>query len=147
MDNVSPSIRSRIMASVPQRDTAPEVSLRRALHRLGLRYRLHDRRLPGRPDLVFARFHAVVFLHGCYWHAHGCRYSTSPATRKEFWEAKFSANRARDARVLAELRAAGWRTLVVWECALKPVRQGAVDVAARAVKAWLESEGTAAHVE
>src|SRR5258708_38977086 len=118
MDTVSPAVRSRIMASVGQKDTGAEVLLRTALHRMGLRYKLHDRSLPGSPDLVFPRFKAVVFVHGCYWHTHGCYRSTVPKSRSEFWTQKFSANRERDERNICRLIAGGWRVIVVWECAL-----------------------------
>lgn len=137
MDIVDPATRSRMMSSVGQRNTKPELELRRALHRSGLRYRLHDKRLPGRPDLVFPRFRAVIFVHGCFWHAHECRLSKVPATRAEFWEMKFSNNRQRDARVLEALRKHGWRTAVVWQCALSSSAD--VAAAAGAVATWLAS--------
>ncbi len=120
MDTVDKETRSRIMASVRQRDTGPEMRLRRTLHRLGLRYRLNDRRLPGSPDLVFPRFHAVVFVHGCFWHVHeGCKLATKPSSRKEFWREKFEANQKRDRRNYDALAASGWRVLVVWQCAIE----------------------------
>jgi len=137
MDIVDAPTRSRMMASVRQRDTEPEMLLRRAVHRLGLRFKLHDKGLPGRPDLVFPRFHAVVFVHGCYWHAHTCRYGTTPSTRREFWTAKFAANRARDARTVDRLLKSGWRTLVVWECAMKPASPELAARTAEAVRDWL----------
>lgn len=118
-DTVDQETRSRIMASVGQRNTGPEVRLRRVLHRLGMRYRLHDKRLPGSPDLVFPKFRAVVFVHGCFWHSHGCKYSTVPLTRRDFWSEKFHANRERDARKIKQLHETGWRVLVVWECSLR----------------------------
>ena len=137
MDTVCKAARSRIMASVPQRDTRPEMRLHRASHRLGLRYRLHDRKLPGSPDLVFPRFHAIVFVHGCFWHAHGCKYSTMPSTRREFWEEKFATNKARDKRNVDLLLADGWRVLTVWECALKGKRSHHEEALARRVAKWL----------
>jgi len=108
------------MASVGQRNTGPEMRLRRVLHHLGLRYRLHDKKLPGSPDLVFPRFGAVVFVHGCFWHVHkGCKFSMTPSSRKKFWKEKFEANIERDKRNYAALKAIGWRVLVVWECSIK----------------------------
>lgn len=105
------------MAAVRTRDTAPEMRVRRALHAAGLRYRLHDRRLPGSPDLVFARYRAVVFVHGCFWHQHpGCPKSALPATNHEFWAHKLRGNAERDRRQVAALEQAGWRVHVVWEC-------------------------------
>ena len=135
MDIVDQATRSRMMRSVRQRDTLPEVRLRRALHKLGFRYRLGRRDLPGSPDIVFPRFKAVVFVHGCFWHGHDCRFATVPKTRPEFWEAKFEANRQRDARVVRKLVAAGWRVLTLWECALKSDQ--AAQTAAVYVSSWL----------
>lgn len=126
------------MRLVRSKDTAPELTLRSALHGAGLRYRLHDRRLPGKPDLVLPRFSAVILVHGCFWHAHGCRRSSLPATRTETWSAKFAANRARDERVVEELQERGWRVLVVWECALDRGKSETVPVA-DVVRGWLES--------
>lgn len=109
--------RSRLMSRIGPRDTKPEMIVRRLLHAAGYRYRLHVKDLPGSPDIVFPSRRAVVFAHGCFWHRHeGCRKATTPKTRTEFWEKKFAANKARDARQIAELERAGWRTLVVWEC-------------------------------
>jgi DNA mismatch endonuclease (patch repair protein) len=119
MDTVNREVRSRIMSRVGQKNTGAEMILRKALHRLGLRYRLHDRRLPGSPDLVFPRFRAAVFVNGCYWHSHGCYRSTVPKSAQEFWNEKFRANRARDERNVSLLREAGWRVLTVWECAVR----------------------------
>jgi len=119
-DTVSPDVRSRMMAGIRGRNTRPEMLLRRALHARGFRYRLHDRRLPGTPDLVFRRYRAVCFVHGCFWHRHeGCRYTTTPTTRTDFWQAKFDANMMRDQRDRRALLDAGWRIATVWECTLK----------------------------
>lgn len=108
------------MAKVRGKDTGPEMTVRRLAHRLGLRFRLHRRDLPARPDLVFPKHRLAVLVHGCFWHRHeGCSRATTPSSRVEFWQAKFDANVARDARQLQELAALGWRTLVVWECDLK----------------------------
>lgn len=135
-DIVDPETRSRMMSRIRGRDTRPEVGLRRALHSRGLRFRLHDRRLPGRPDIVFPRFRAACFVNGCFWHRHaGCRYATTPASRRAFWAAKFEANVARDARNRLELLAVGWRVAVVWECA---VRDNSFESMAEALHEWLE---------
>jgi DNA mismatch endonuclease, patch repair protein len=107
------------MSRIRGRDTAPELLIRRGLHTRGLRYRLHDRKLPGRPDLVFARYRTVVFVHGCFWHAHGCRLSKLPAIRPEFWQNKLANNSTRDKAAISALHAEGWRVLVIWECALR----------------------------
>jgi DNA mismatch endonuclease (patch repair protein) len=107
------------MSRIRGRNTKPELLLRRGLHARGLRFRLHRRDLPGRPDLVFPRFRTVVFVHGCFWHGHGCHLFTMPATRPDFWKDKIGRNAERDGRAVAALRADGWRVLTVWECALR----------------------------
>ena len=109
-------VRSRIMAAVPQRDSKPEMVVRRLVHAMGYRYRLHVRDLAGSPDLVFPRLKKVVFVHGCFWHRHTCKRATTPATRRRFWMQKFEDNRARDRRNNRMLRRNGWDVLVVWEC-------------------------------
>lgn len=118
MDTVSPIVRSRIMASVGNKNTSPELFLRKALHRLGLRFRLHCPDLPGRPDIVFPRCRTVILVHGCFWHSHGCKFSSIPSSRPEFWQQKFEANRARDKRIVGALRRAGWKVIIVWQCQL-----------------------------
>lgn len=113
----TPELRSRTMRAVHSCNTGPEMVVRRFLHSLGLRYRLHDRRLPGVPDLVFPGKRVVVFVHGCFWHQHpGCSAATRPQSRMEYWTRKLDGNMARDARHHAALEAAGWKTLVIWEC-------------------------------
>lgn len=139
MDTVDKQTRSMIMASVGHKDTGAEKLLRQALHRLGLRYRLHDRSLPGSPDIVFPRRKAAIFVHGCYWHSHGCYRSTVPKSHRDFWTDKFSANRARDERDRTLLLSVGWRVLTVWECALRGKAATSATEVAAAVKAWLES--------
>jgi len=112
--------RSAQMALVRSRDTKPEMRVRRALHAEGLRYRLHDRRLPGSPDLVFPSRGVVLFVHGCFWHRHeGCAATRLPKSRLEFWEPKLMANVARDQRQREALEALGWTVLVIWECETK----------------------------
>ncbi len=116
-DTVDRKKRSEIMSRVPSKDTKPEMIVRRVAHGLGFRYRLHRKDLPGRPDIVFPKRRAVVFVHGCFWHRHpGCKYASTPATRTEYWTAKFESNVARDARNEALLRELGWRVMVIWEC-------------------------------
>lgn len=119
MDTVDRNTRSKIMKSVPQKNTKPEIRLRKALHGMGFRYRLHDKKLPGSPDLVFPKHKAVIFVHGCFWHRHGCKQTTTPSTRKDFWENKFKANIERDSQNVSDLEEVGWRVMVVWECELK----------------------------
>ena len=115
--------RSRIMRAVPRANTTPEVAVRKALHSLGFRFRLHRRDLPGTPDIVLPRHRLVIFVHGCFWHRHDdCRRTTNPKTRVEFWQNKFETNVARDRVVASSLESAGWRVLVVWECETKDDR-------------------------
>jgi DNA mismatch endonuclease (patch repair protein) len=135
VDVVSAEVRSRMMAGIRGRNTQPERLLRRELHACGFRFRLHRKELPGSPDLVFPRYHAALFVHGCFWHRHaGCRYASTPATRADFWQRKFDTNVARDKRVQDDLTALGWRVAVVWECAL---RKGVKETGER-VSDWLK---------
>ena len=116
-DVVDAKTRSRMMSAIRGKDTGPEMLVRRYLHACGLRYRLHLRGLPGRPDLVFPGYRTVVFVHGCFWHRHpACRFATTPATRAEFWADKFVRNVARDQTNTAALAALGWQVLTIWEC-------------------------------
>jgi DNA mismatch endonuclease (patch repair protein) len=109
--------RSRNMAAIRSANTKPEVRVRSALHAQGLRFRLHRKDLPGKPDIVLPKFRTAIFVHGCFWHCHSCKYgSVVPATRPEFWAAKRGGNVARDRKNRAALRKLGWRVLVVWEC-------------------------------
>jgi DNA mismatch endonuclease (patch repair protein) len=108
-----------MMAGIRGRDTRLEVRIRTALHALGFRYRLHDRHIPGRPDIVLPRFRAAVFVHGCFWHGHDCELFRMPASQTEFWQTKINSNRERDSRVRQEIGALGWRQLVIWECAVR----------------------------
>lgn len=116
-DIVSPEVRSRMMSGIRGKDTKPELLIRSQLHSLGFRYHLHDSRIPGKPDMVFPKYSAVILVHGCFWHGHkGCRRATRPATNESFWNQKLDGNIRRDERFKAELRRLGWKVLVVWEC-------------------------------
>ncbi|MDO9562863.1 MAG: DNA mismatch endonuclease Vsr [Bradyrhizobium sp.] len=137
IDVVDRITRSRMMAGIRGKDTKPEMALRRALHNLGLRYRLHVARLPGRPDIVLPRHNAIVEVHGCFWHRHEhCAFSTKPASNMPFWRAKFGDTINRDKRNVDALRKLGWRVAIVWECAVK--EQGA-DAVADKIAAWLRT--------
>lgn len=117
MDIVDRATRSRMMAGIGPANTAPEIQVRKYLHAAGLRYRLHDKRLPGRPDIVLASHGAAVFVHGCFWHRHpGCEFATTPASNAQFWREKFEGNVRRDAAKAAALKELGWNVLVIWEC-------------------------------
>jgi DNA mismatch endonuclease, patch repair protein len=119
MDVLTPAQRRLNMSRIRGRDTGPEMQLRRGLHALGVRFRLHGRELPGRPDLVFPRYHAVIFVNGCFWHGHDCHLSVVPSTRRDFWSNKIEGTRLRDERANRALEDAGWRVLTVWECSLR----------------------------
>jgi DNA mismatch endonuclease (patch repair protein) len=119
-DRLTPQERSRNMSRVKGRDTKPELLVRSIVHRLGYRFRLHGKRLPGSPDVVLPRHRKVIFVHGCFWHGHaGCRRAARPSTNREFWDRKIDGNIARDASNLEALRQAGWKVLVIWQCAMK----------------------------
>lgn len=116
-DRLSRKRRSWNMSRIRDKDTAPERLVRSALHRAGYRFRLHSKKLPGRPDVVLPRYRTVVFVHGCFWHRHkGCRYAYTPKSRVAFWNAKFDSNVERDRRNARELRRLGWKVVTVWEC-------------------------------
>jgi DNA mismatch endonuclease (patch repair protein) len=116
-DNLSKRGRSILMSLVRRKDTDPEIKVRRLAHSLGFRFALHRKDLAGSPDIVFPRYRAVIFVHGCFWHRHrGCRKASTPKTRPEFWAEKFKRNIARDAAVRRVLRKDGWKVMTVWEC-------------------------------
>jgi DNA mismatch endonuclease (patch repair protein) len=107
------------MRRIISKNTSPEMAVRQMLFRLGYRYRLHRRDLPGKPDIVFVSLRKLIFIHGCFWHAHSCEKAHQPKTNEEYWSPKLKRNRERDARHLEELKTAGWRVLTIWECELK----------------------------
>lgn len=120
MDKLTPEHRGLLMSRVKSKNTAPEMAVRHLVFGMGYRYRLHDKRLPGRPDLVFPGRRKVVFVNGCFWHGHeGCRYARLPKTRVDFWREKIEKNRVRDRTNVALLEANGWKVLAVWQCELK----------------------------
>lgn len=134
VDFLSPEQRSERMSRIPSKDTSPELALRRALHALGLRFRVHDKRLPGKPDIVLPRYRTVVLVHGCFWHRHaGCDIATTPKSNTPFWQAKFDRNVRRDQKNAAALEGLGWRVIVIWECELGSRRK--VDEAAGRIAA------------
>lgn len=139
-DNVPQSVRSRMMAGIRSVDTRPELVLRRGLHGLGFRYRLHVRDLPGRPDLVFPSRRAVLFANGCFWHGHDCHLFKWPATRPDWWRAKIARNQAVDSCAVKALAAAGWRVGVVWECSLKGRSRRPVESVIESCAIWLNSD-------
>lgn len=119
-DVLTPKQRSFNMSRIRGKDTKPEIIVRRLVHRLGYRFRLHQRKLPGCPDIVLARHRKVIFVHGCFWHMHNCRYGkVEPATRRKFWRDKLEANKERDRKNRHKLRSQGWGILTIWECQTK----------------------------
>lgn len=138
-DIVTPEIRSRMMAGIRGKNTRPEIVIRKEMFRRGFRYRLHARELPGKPDIVFPRFRAAVFVHGCFWHGHDCHLFRLPSTRPDFWEIKIARNQANDGKAINALQSAGWRVATVWECAVKGKQAPGVQNVGDALAQWLES--------
>jgi len=135
MDKLTKAERSVLMSRVRSKDTTPELIVRSMIHRMGFRFRLHSKELPGSPDLVFARRRKVVLVHGCFWHGHNCRAGRNrPVTRKSYWEAKLAGNRKRDRLNSARLRRDGWIVLTVWECQIRES-----DRLAQRLKSFMES--------
>ena len=127
-DHLTPAQRSAMMSRIRGEDTLPEKTMRRLLHAAGYRFRLHDRKLPGRPDIVLKRFGAVILVHGCYWHRHpGCPDAAMPGTRIEFWKDKFAKTVERDKRQAKALKNLGWRVITVWECEIEKEPQAVLD--------------------
>ena len=135
------------MSGIRGRDTRPEMAIRKGLHSLGFRYRLHDRKVPGKPDLVLPRYRAVVFVHGCFWHRHDCHLFKWPQTREEFWRDKIKGNVKRDSANLEKLDAESWRVLIVWECALKGRNRLDPDNMLEKVSKWLLSDSRFGTIE
>lgn len=123
VDIVDTVTRSRMMSGIKGKNTKPEVSIRKALHARGFRYRIHVNNLPGKPDLVLPKYKAVVFVHGCFWHGHTCRYFKIPQTRPDFWLVKIEKNQMRDRYQEVALLSDGWRVLIVWECAVRSMNR------------------------
>lgn len=124
VDVHTPEVRSRNMRAIRNKDTKPELLIRKALHARGYRYRLGGSGLPGHPDIVLPKYKTVIFINGCFWHGHDCKYFKLPATRTEFWADKIKSNQERDQRSVALLQEQGWSVLTVWECSLKPSGRG-----------------------
>lgn len=139
-DIVAPHVRSRMMSGIRGKDTKPELLIRKALHSMGFRFRLHSCNVPGKPDLIFPRYRAAIFVNGCFWHGHDCALFKMPDTRRPFWEAKIESNRARDAKVADLLSQQGWRQLTIWECAFRGVRKIGIDSTIERTADWLRSD-------
>ncbi|WP_424930698.1 very short patch repair endonuclease [Amaricoccus tamworthensis] len=146
-DIVSAATRSRMMSGIRGKNTKPELAIRSALHREGFRFRLHRKDLPGCPDLVFPRHHAVLFVHGCFWHGHGCHLFRWPSTRQDFWRGKIKGNMARDEKQRAALLDAGWRIATLWECAMKGRTRLPFPEVVEACVMWLNSDKSLLEIE
>ncbi len=140
VDVVSKHKRSEMMAGIQGKNTKPEMVIRKKLHSLGYRYRLHYKKLPGNPDMVFPKYMAAVFINGCFWHKHICHLFKWPSTRATFWKNKIEDNRKRDQRNKRELLKAGWRVLVVWECSLKGKKKLPIEKIISHITTWLHSQ-------
>lgn len=142
-DIVDSATRSRMMSGIRGKNTIAEVEIRKRLFASGFRYRLHDTKLPGKPDIIFPRFKAVIFIHGCFWHAHNCHLFKWPSSRKEFWKKKLGGNIKRDNRNIATLKKLGWRVLIIWECAFRGQgkrREKEFDKISMKTARWLTSQ-------
>ncbi len=135
----SPVVRSKNMQAIRSKNTRPEITVRALLHAAGFRYRLHVVTLPGKPDLVFPKYNAVIMVNGCFWHGHNCQFFKLPATRNEFWKLKIEKNRANDEKALLALKASGWWVATVWECALRKQKSDALDGVTQTLCDWLRS--------
>ena len=138
-DVVDKATRSRMMSGIRGKDTKPEMIIRKGLHKFGFRFRLHDKTLPGKPDLVLRKYNAVIFINGCFWHKHECHLFKWPKTRPEFWREKINRNQRNDKLVLNKLSKAGWRICIIWECALKGKNNDLSGVLHK-ITTWLTSE-------
>lgn len=139
-DSVTPETRSRMMSGIRGTNTKPELAIRSVLHSRGFRFRLHCRNLPGKPDLVLPKYHAVIFVHGCFWHGHDCHLFQWPKTRVEFWHKKITSNIERDRIQIHSLLESGWRVAVLWECAFKGRTKLTVEKIADCCTKWLYSD-------
>jgi DNA mismatch endonuclease (patch repair protein) len=139
-DRVEPAIRSKMMSSIRCRDTEPERIIRKLLHSRGFRFRLNSNKLPGKPDLVLPKYSAVIFVHGCFWHGHNCKYFRLPSSRRLFWEKKIDSNRQRDRLTSKTLRNMGWRVIEVWECALRAKPPEKIQELGDSIASWLSGK-------
>ncbi|WP_341962974.1 DNA mismatch endonuclease Vsr [Pseudomonas sp. RC10] len=146
-DIVDAAIRSKMMSGIKAKNTLPEVLVRKGLHSRGIRFRIHADNLPGKPDLVLRKYSAVIFIHGCFWHGHACRYFKVPKTRSEFWISKIQSNQQRDQLHIDELSEAGWRVMVVWECATRLMRKGHEANLVDLIVKWLNGSGCFAQID
>lgn len=145
-DVVSPEKRKQMMAGIKAKNTRPEIIIRRALHKKGFRYRLHDKSLPANPDIVLPKYNAIILVNGCFWHGHDCHLFKWPKTRKDFWKDKVEGNKARDSRNHSLLMDGGWRILSIWECAIKGKYRISLEEIIEFSTSWLQSNTSCASV-
>ena len=138
-DTFSPAKRSQIMSRIRATDTAPELQIRKGLHALGFRYRLHDPKLPGKPDLVFRKYRSIIFVNGCFWHGHSCHLFRWPASNQNYWKPKISRTIERDKENFRLLRECEWRVLVIWECAFRGRFRSSIEDVIEMASEWLVS--------
>ena len=148
VDVVDKETRSRMMSGIRSKNTRPEIYLRKGLHALGFRFRLHVKEIPGKPDIVLPKYRALIVVHGCFWHGHGCRYCIKPKTNTAFWQEKIHGNKLRDERTLQLQLDAGWRCLIVWECSVRLANRipQKLDIVGLCAK-WLERGSRLAHID
>jgi DNA mismatch endonuclease (patch repair protein) len=139
-DIVSPEKRSQMMAGIKGKNTKPELLIRKALHNAGFRYRIHDKKLPGKPDLVFSKYKAILFIHGCFWHGHSCHLFKWPNSRVEFWKEKITRNQEVDRLNMQKLIDSGWRVGVIWECSIRGKAGKNIATTINTCAKWLVSE-------
>jgi DNA mismatch endonuclease (patch repair protein) len=137
-DIVDPITRSKMMANIKGKNTKPELAVRSALHRMGYRFRLHRRDLPGRPDIVLPKYKAVIFVNGCFWHGHFCHLFRWPKTRENFWREKILANKKRDQKNIEALLQEGWRVCIIWECSIRKRQENEFRTVISTLIAWIE---------
>ena len=138
VDNLTPEKRSWNMSRIRSKDTRPEKTVRSLLHSLGYRFRIHNKNLPGKPDIVLPKYNALIFIHGCYWHQHkNCKYASKPKTNKDYWTKKLKANVSRDREVLQKLKLTDWKVLIVWECSLK--KKETIELTLNKISHWIMS--------
>ena len=145
-DIVDKLTRSKMMAGIRGKDTKPEIAIRKSLFREGFRYRIHYKRLPGKPDLVFPKYKAIILINGCFWHRHNCHLFKWPSTRPDFWKRKINANVARDKKNFVHYESLGWKVMIVWECAIKGRTRLSVDEVVNTIINWLQFDPHSAEI-
>ncbi|ORJ61615.1 very short patch repair endonuclease [Geothermobacter hydrogeniphilus] len=139
-DIVDKKTRSRMMSGIRGKNTRPELLIRRKLHSLGFRYRIHDKRFPGKPDILLPKYHAAIFVHGCFWHGHDCHLFKQPTSNIIFWKKKIERNRQLDIKNRELFKISGWRLLIVWECSLKGKKRLLLDDVIQRISDWIKSD-------